>query len=70
VVTQRRHPAHEAGKPVRRVVARHSGHVKPAATHSPEGRRRWCDSPRRFDDGRWHCSSALDDLRGEDGQLR
>jgi hypothetical protein len=60
---------------VRRAVARHGKRGKPAATQSPEGRRRrcdspHCDSPQRFNDGRWHCSSMLNDLRGEDGQVR
>jgi hypothetical protein len=69
-VTLHRRPVCEGGKWARRAVARHGGCGKPAKTHSTEGRRRWRDSPRRFDDGRWRCSSMLGDLRGEDGKVR
>jgi hypothetical protein len=52
---------------VRQAVAQHGGCGKPAMTHSPEGRRRRRDYPRHFAGSRWHCSSVLSDLHGEDG---
>jgi hypothetical protein len=58
----------ERGKTVRRVVAWHDRCGNPAVTHSPEGRRRWRNSLRRFDDG-WWCSSSTPYV-GEDEQVR